>query len=106
MRHLRAWWRELCLATSGNYVLNSHTSLPAPRSAPGDQRTLWMLAHRRGGLVAIQATDAGTPLDGRRSNAAPGHWFIPGAVKRCQARAKRLHVSDDGTAREFVEKSM
>src|SRR3989454_4132931 len=25
MRHLRAWWRELCLATSGNYVLNSHT---------------------------------------------------------------------------------
>src|SRR2546428_462496 len=29
MRHLRAWWRELCLATSGNYVVNSHTSLPA-----------------------------------------------------------------------------
>src|SRR2546426_7559709 len=28
MRHLRAWWRELCLATSGNYVLNSHTSRP------------------------------------------------------------------------------
>src|SRR6266581_2049456 len=29
MRHLRAWWRELCLATSENYVVNSHTSLPA-----------------------------------------------------------------------------
>src|SRR5713226_5790738 len=25
MRHLRAWWRELCLATSENYVMNSDT---------------------------------------------------------------------------------
>src|ERR1700694_3040194 len=29
MRHLRAWWRELCLATSENYVVTSKTSFPA-----------------------------------------------------------------------------
>src|SRR5260370_29134129 len=27
MRHLRAWWRELCLATSENYVVNSDTTV-------------------------------------------------------------------------------
>src|SRR5713101_6201678 len=25
MRHLRGWWRALCLATWVNYVVNSHT---------------------------------------------------------------------------------
>src|SRR5438477_4269222 len=30
MRHLRAWWRELCLATSENYVVNSHTAGATP----------------------------------------------------------------------------
>jgi hypothetical protein len=48
-------------------------------------KTLWMPADRRGGRLTIQATDDRTPVDGG---------------------LQRLHVGDDRTAREFVEKSM
>src|SRR5712691_4111498 len=56
MRHLRGWWRALCLATWVNYVLNSDTS----RSA----LDLPLRAYR------------GEPTHALNAGSASGDWFL------------------------------
>src|SRR6267142_4657532 len=91
MRHLRAWWRELCLATSENYVVNSDTS-PGTINRLGSRHEVRPLASRR-----AQARSADPRLEAHPAFRRPARhqrwsagWGIP--VRDVRVRRAR---SDD-----------